>query len=625
MITTPTATFRSVTTASTTWTVTGPNTVEVGEILIAYLNSTLSQFTATGSTTGSPTWPSGWIPLLPGVVATADGDQSVYVGYKWVAAADVTTTGVNYTWTWTGSPVGGVTFVRVPGADRSSKITVAGVNLALVGNTSVSIPTPYVENPSTMLAFFHSNESAVVTDYWNQPPTAPWTAVLANATGGGDTYVSVATRQSEEGSGPSLTMSVLAGQSDALSAVVVAIPRDTTSPPGLVWNAATGQWRSPGRQYGYPSGVKTPAWIWQQRQTGAWVRVKGPSTTALAGFSAGEYVPGFWTTGVPPGTSLTRQDGDITVTVNGTVIENLDLHGRIIVNASNVIIRKCIIRGTNAAPSASATPLINARSASCVNLLVEDCEIAPQFPHWFWEGGITGHDFVARRCNIHSATDGINVYNTFSPGTATNTTIEFNWIHDLSWWSASAAGVVHPSDTVTHNDCIQHQGGLGTIIRGNHLSARYRRNFGHWYRTGTTEPFPLVATGSRADGSPFQAIPNAGTGTQATGRYNLTDLSALMINFNVGESRDLVFTDNFVVGGYIPVNAGGPVRTTGNLGTFHRNRFSREAGAQASGGNNVYTLNFDASWVGFVDAGETTANKNVFDNDSAEVLVRYNG
>ena len=50
-------------------------------------------------------------------------------------------------------------------------------------------------------------------------------------------------------------------------------------------------------------------------------------------------------TGVPPGTTLTRHDGNITITQTGTVLKDLDVHGFVIVEASNVTIEQSILRG----------------------------------------------------------------------------------------------------------------------------------------------------------------------------------------------------------------------------------------------------------------------------------------
>ena len=55
--------------------------------------------------------------------------------------------------------------------------------------------------------------------------------------------------------------------------------------------------------------------------------------------------PSAATTGVKPGSTLTRHDGDITITTDGTVLANLDIHGFVTVRAKNVTISNCIVRG----------------------------------------------------------------------------------------------------------------------------------------------------------------------------------------------------------------------------------------------------------------------------------------
>ena len=85
-------------------------------------------------------------------------------------------------------------------------------------------------------------------------------------------------------------------------------------------------------------------------------------------------------------------------------------------------------------------------------------------------------------------------------------------------------------------------------------------------------------------------------------------------------------TDNWFQGGYIPVNAGSATRTApNNLGTFTNNVFSREPGAQSTGGNNIYTFSFDATWDGGGGTYYATVQRNVFEDGVAVSNVRWNG
>jgi hypothetical protein len=329
------------------------------------------------------------------------------------------------------------------------------------------------------------------------------------------------------------------------------------------------------------------------------------------------------TTGLLPDITLTVVNGDVSLSTPGQVYENKDIFGRVSVSAANVTIRNCRIRGG----SSPSTGLITLTSASVSNCVIEDCLITPDYPHSDWNG-VVGHDFTLRRCNIWGTTDGLNIHNTHATQPYdTNVIVEQCYIHDLSWWTAPTGGIVHPSDTETHNDLIQHMGGRGTIIRGNRLDAYFARQFGHWYVTGDphTEPYTTVPLHSLPDGGPYQPIPNRGNGNEATGRYNYDDLSAIMIGDEVDNTTELLVTDNWMRGGNFTVNGGGNPNPGGgvSLGSFLRNRFSRDQGNQGSGGDTTQTLNFQGgSWAGFVTAPTSGADMNYYEDNGHAITVR---
>lgn len=72
-------TFASVPSQGTVWTVNGPDTVNEGDLLLLFLTVDNSQAAHTGSSTGSPTWPSGFAEILAGQARSAtDNDVSTY-------------------------------------------------------------------------------------------------------------------------------------------------------------------------------------------------------------------------------------------------------------------------------------------------------------------------------------------------------------------------------------------------------------------------------------------------------------------------------------------------------------------------------------------------------------------
>jgi hypothetical protein len=143
-------------------------------------------------------------------------------------------------------------------------------------------------------------------------------------------------------------------------------------------------------------------------------------------------------TGVPSGTKLTRHDGDITITKAGTILANLDVHGFVVVEASNVTIERSIIRG---GVSHGDTALVKVVSGT--NVLVEDSELVPADPSVQIDG-IRGANYTVLRDNIHGTTDASKV-------TGSNVTITDSYIHDLPFWAHDPDQGGKPA----HNDGVE--------------------------------------------------------------------------------------------------------------------------------------------------------------------------
>jgi hypothetical protein len=332
--------------------------------------------------------------------------------------------------------------------------------------------------------------------------------------------------------------------------------------------------------------------------------------------------------------------------------------GRVHVRAANVRFENCVFRGGTATPS-EGDALATCTHNSVSNAYFQDCEFYPQNPHWNWDSGVTGHDFTLDRCHIHHTTDGVNIFNT-TVATPYNSgvVIKQSLIWQLAYWNAATGGVVH-ADLATHNDAIQHQGGLGTQMLGNAVYGRYARQYAHWVETSTalaegdiTEPFNGVALtslpgGSPYYGGPFQAstsggntIPDTGTGTAATGRYSVGgvkwrqpdglegSLAAILFGDNVGPSGNVTVEDSWIYGGEFAVNGGGAA----NPGLayemfFRRNKFDHTQGSPTRSVNTdtTQTINFQRSgspWAGAITAPTTGPDRNFYFDNNAAITVR---
>jgi hypothetical protein len=181
----------------------------------------------------------------------------------------------------------------------------------------------------------------------------------------------------------------------------------------------------------------------------------GITAVETPGISAGIPVPTAANTGVPVGTNLTVHEGDLKITVPGTVIDGYDIRGVVFVTAPDVTIRNSIVRGRAVTVN---TGLINALSPAVKNLYIDSVELAPTTPSVFLTG-LYGHDLTIRRSNIHHVVDGIHLV-------GDNVRVYRNWVHDLSYFAVDPAQRNGP----THNDDVQIQKGANIWIKDNVLT-----------------------------------------------------------------------------------------------------------------------------------------------------------
>src|SRR5262245_42239240 len=163
-------------------------------------------------------------------------------------------------------------------------------------------------------------------------------------------------------------------------------------------------------------------------------------------------------TGVPAGVALTVVNGDVTVSQDGTTIDAQDIHGFLIIAASNVRVTRSIVRG-RATTSNAGVIRINSGS----NILIEDVEIAVAAPSATVDG-MWGDNFTGRRLNIHGGVDGLKA--------GSNSTLECSFIHDQAYFASDPNQGGGP----THNDAIQILEGTGIHIVGNQLVASRDQN-----------------------------------------------------------------------------------------------------------------------------------------------------
>lgn len=190
----------------------------------------------------------------------------------------------------------------------------------------------------------------------------------------------------------------------------------------------------------------------------------------------GTYKPDASTTGILAGTVLSDYNAPtvdtLTITTNGTVIENKRIYGDIRIQATGVRIRNCLLLGGNNTP-ATQSGVVDCNAASCFDALIEDCEIAPRKVS-LNRDGIVGHEYTARRCHIRNTIDGLGAFNKPGGSSEANVAIEGCYVHDLAYfypdYSNGVSGATLHTDG-SHNDALQIQGGANIHVIGNNFMA----------------------------------------------------------------------------------------------------------------------------------------------------------
>ena len=149
--------------------------------------------------------------------------------------------------------------------------------------------------------------------------------------------------------------------------------------------------------------------------------------------------------------ALTRHDGDITVTQDGTVLRGLDIHGFVNVKAANVKIVDSMVRGGKA--KGYATGLIT--NYGYPNLLVEDVSVVAEYPSVYFDG-IKGNNFTARRVHVVGNVDSIKIH-------GDNVTVEDSLLENTTYYASDP----YQGGGATHNDNIQILSGKNLTITGN--------------------------------------------------------------------------------------------------------------------------------------------------------------
>lgn len=249
-----------------------------------------------------------------------------------------------------------------------------------------------------------------------------------------------------------------------------------------------------------------------------------------------------------------------TITTPGTRLYRKTIFGWVDIKAAGVTVEECDIRGpqtydyTTAANLITCYPgLVNTGAKFIRNRLV------PDVPNHNL-AGIVGYNYTATRNLILNTVDGFGSFNIHDKnpdgtyrGGPINVELYGNHVSELAFFTMDAVNAylgttgvrVHPSDTKTHNDAWQLQGGQGAVAEGN-----------AFYGTLSTDP----KVGKYA-GTTLPAYANA----------------SVQFNKNVGPCYDNRIRYGWVNGGAYMFNLSGAYDAARSLGDFSSNRWGRLA------------------------------------------------
>ncbi|EGD40559.1 right-handed parallel beta-helix repeat-containing protein [Nocardioides sp. WG-D5] len=167
--------------------------------------------------------------------------------------------------------------------------------------------------------------------------------------------------------------------------------------------------------------------------------------------------PGPRDTGVPPKKKLRTHRGDLIIRTPGQVVDGLEVHGRIQVEAPNVTIRNTLV----IVPTGSETAGISNNNDRGAGMLVSNVEVraenaAPGV------NGVVGHDFTLQNSEVHHVTDQVHI-------TGSNVTVRDNWFHDNYHFESDP----YQDGGASHDDSIQIIGGSNITIADNRFTGAY--------------------------------------------------------------------------------------------------------------------------------------------------------
>lgn len=285
-----------------------------------------------------------------------------------------------------------------------------------------------------------------------------------------------------------------------------------------------------------------------------------------------------------------------TVTLTtGQVFSGNIVNGRIVIplSATGVIIIEDNLVDASALPGTTELIVIDVHVNTGATVIIRHNEI---------RGRVGAHAigvrrYTAYRNDIHHVEDTFRVHTSGGVGApVSDTVIEGNYVHDMVVRTPDPNRV--RTDNRTHNDCVQIEGGSGTVIRGN-----------AFHCMASTDGTSNIEWATNA--SPYAAVP-AGT---ANARPHPQGSQVIACTTGISPITDLLIEGNWLYGGDFGINMGNDINIT-TTALVKDNRFDRMQW------HATYAINIDSS--DNTPPYRIVTDGNVHIDDGSPVTVRRN-
>lgn len=207
-----------------------------------------------------------------------------------------------------------------------------------------------------------------------------------------------------------------------------------------------------------------------------------PLYTVTSDFSGSKNIGNL--SGVSQSSYVGSGDGSSVQLGDGTY-NDIDFGNRMLDMRGNITFNNCrgVLLPTNTSALSGHITILNGSGTGLVTM--NNCEFHSRAQHIIG-ASVFGRNFVIHKSVFTGAVDGIDNASTGSAPLNSGGEIYDSWIGDLAWWRATAGGIVHPSDTQTHNDVRQ--------IAWDHVTKSVNTFHAAW-------PSEFVGTGTPGAGS----------------------------------------------------------------------------------------------------------------------------